>query len=427
MDVDVLVIALSVLVFAVLAGRLGGTPVTMPMIFTTAGAVLGAHGLGVINAGADSGAVSVLAEVTLVVVLFTDASRMHLGTVVRDHSIALRLLLVGMPLAMVLGWLVGLVLFPDSPWATVALLAVVLAPTDAALGQSFVTNDAVPLRIRQGLNVESGLNDGLALPFLLIVIDLARHDAGGVIEYVGLFAAMVGIGATVGAATGWAGGKVLVWSARRGWTTETTLRLGTLSLAAVAYAGSEAIGGNGFVAAFVAGLTVGTTARSLLEAASVFAEAEGQLLTLLTFLFFGAVVAADVITAFSWTTLAYALLSLLVVRPLAASLALLGAGLSRPSVGFLGWAGPRGLASIVYAVLIVEAGGIQGAEELFTIAAWTILLSVLLHGLSAAPLSRAYGRFVDDRLPASSAERRRVSDLPVRLPPHHGRQAEEQA
>ncbi|WP_435741912.1 cation:proton antiporter [Nocardioides sp. SYSU DS0663] len=427
MHVDVLAIALTVLAFALLAGRLGGTPVTMPMIFTAAGALLGAHGLGVVDVGVDSAAVSVLAEVTLVVVLFTDASRMHLSTVVRDHSIALRLLLVGMPLAMVLGWLAGLVLLPDVPWLTVALVAVVLAPTDAALGQSFVTNEAVPLRIRQGLNVESGLNDGLALPFLLVVVDLARHDSGGPMGYVGLFAAMVGLGTLVGAATGWLGGRILERSSRQGWTTRTTQRIGTLSLAAVAYAGSEAVGGNGFVAAFVAGLTVGTTARSLLETTSVFAESEGQLLTLLTFLFFGAVVAGGLVDDAGWATLGYALVSLLVVRPLATTVALLGAGLSWPSVGFLGWAGPRGLASIVYAVLIVETGGVEGAEQLFTVAAWTILLSVLLHGASAAPLSRAYGRFVDARLPASSMERRPVSTLPVRLPPHRGRRAEEQA
>ncbi len=427
MDVDILVVALAVLCFALLAGRLGGTPITMPMIFTGAGLLLGTHGLGLVDVGADSEVVSILAEVTLVVVLFTDSSRMHLGTVLAEHSLALRLLLVAMPLAMVLGWLAGLLLFPGAPLVAVALLAVVLAPTDAALGQSFVSNDAVPVRIRQALNVESGLNDGLALPFLLVLVDLAKDEAGSVLDYVGLFAAMVGLGTAAGALVGWAGGKVLTWSADRNWTTDTTRRLGTLSLAALAYGGAEAVGGNGFVAAFVAGLTVGTTARDLLTSTSVFAESEGQLLTLLTFLLFGAVVAGSVMTEVSWRVLVYALASLFLVRPLAAAVALLGARLSRPTVGFLGWAGPRGLASIVYAVLVAEAGGITGAEDVFTAASWTIILSIVLHGASAAPLSRAYGAHVRRHLPEDSPERRPAEPLPVRLPPRHGHGAPDRA
>lgn len=427
MDADILLIALTVLVFALLAGRLGGTSLTMPMLFTGVGLLLGEHVLGVVDVGLDSEAVSILAEITLVVVLFTDASRMHLGSVLREHSTAVRLLVVGLPLAMVVGGLVGALLYPDLPLVTVALLAVALAPTDAALGQSFVTNDAVPRRVRQSLNVESGLNDGLALPFLLVLIDVAHSEAGGFWHYVGLFASMVGLGVLLGALTGWLGGKVLTWSSGHDWTTGTTQRLGTLSLAAVAYAAAESAGGNGFVAAFVAGLTVGTTARSLLEDTSIFAEAEGQLLTLLTFLFFGAVVAGDVISELTWQAAAYAALSLLAVRPLATAAALLGARLSWGSVAFLGWAGPRGLASIVYAVLIVDSGGITGADEVFQVAALTIVFSIVLHGLSAAPLSRKYGGYVDRALPKDAPERAEVTELPVRLPPRRGRTAAEEA
>lgn len=427
MDVGILLVALAVLVFAVLAGRLGGTPVTMPMLFTALGLLLGEHVLGIVELGVDSEGVSVLAEVTLVLVLFTDASRIPLGAVVRQHLLAVRLLVVGMPLAMVLGALAGVLLFPELSLLSIALLAIVLAPTDAALGQSFVTNDAIPLRIRQALNVESGLNDGLALPFLLVVVDLAREEAEGWVHYALLFASMVGLGVLAGAVTGWAGGRLLQRSAARGWTTETTQRIGTLSLAAIAFALAESVGGNGFVAAFVAGLVVGSTARSLLEATSIFAEAEGQLLTLLTFLTFGAVVAGGVIADLTWEAAAYAVLSLVLVRPLATGTALVGTGVSAPTVAFLGWAGPRGLASIVYAVLVAESGGIEGAEQIFQVAAWTILLSVVLHGLSAAPLSRRYGAFVDASLPETAPERQEVSALPVRLPPHRGRAAEEQA
>ena len=426
-EIDILLISLAVLGFALLAGRLGGTPVTMPMLFAGAGLLLGKYGLGVVDVGLDSESVSVLAEVALVAVLFTDASRMHLGSVLRQHVIAVRLLTVGMPLAMVFGAVAGMVLYPDLPFMTVALLAVALAPTDAALGQSFVTNDAVPTRIRQALNVESGLNDGLALPFLLVLVDLARSEAGDVWHYVWLFVAMVGFGTLAGAVTGWLGGKLLTWSARHDWTTETTQRLGTLAIAAIAYAAAESIGGNGFVAAFVAGLTIGTTARSLLGTTSIFAETEGQLLTLLTFLFFGAVVAGGVLFDLTWQTAAYAALSLLVVRPLATVVALIGSRLSWRSVAFVGWAGPRGLASIVYAVLIAGAGRITGADEVFNVAAWTIVFSILLHGLSAAPLSRRYGHYVDTALPTDAPERQDVDELPVRLPLRRGLKAEEEA
>ncbi len=426
-DVDILLIAAAVLGFALLAGRLDGTPVTMPMIFAGAGLLLGEHVLGVVDVGLDSEGVSVLAEIALVAVLFTDASRMHLGSVLREHFIALRLLTVGMPLAMIIGAVVALLLFPDLPLATVGLLAVALAPTDAALGQSFVTNHAVPKRIRQSLNVESGLNDGLALPFLLVMVDVARSEAGGIGSYVWLFVSMVGFGTLAGAVAGWLGGKLLSWSARNDWTTDTTLRLGTLAVAAIAYGAAESIGGNGFVAAFVAGLTIGTTARTLLKTTSVFAETEGQLLTLLTFLFFGAVVAGEILPELTWQIAAYAALSLLVVRPLATVVALIGSRLSWISVAFIGWAGPRGLASIVYAVIIVDAGRITGAEEVFNVAAWTIAFSILLHGLSAAPLSRRYGSYVDTKLPAEAPECQEVTELPVRLPPRRRGNVNEQA
>lgn len=425
-DKDLLVIALAVLAFALLAGRLGGTPVTMPILFTGAGLLLGTHALGIVEVGADTEVVSVLAELTLVVVLFTDASRMHVGTVLQQHSIAVRLLAVAMPLAMVLGTLAGAALLPGLPWLSLALLAVTLAPTDAALGQSFVADDAVPHRIRQALNVESGLNDGLALPFLLVLIDLARTDSDGVWNYLGLFAAMVGFGTLAGIVTGWVGGRLLTYSAQRHWTTDTTQRLGTLALPAIAYAAAESVGGNGFVAAFVAGLTVGTTARSLLKATTVFAEAEGQLLTLITFLLFGAVVAGAAVREVGWQVLGYAAVSLLLVRPFAVAVALIGARLSWPTVAFLGWAGPRGLASIVYAVLITDAGNVADADTVLHVAAWTILLSVALHGLSAAWLSRAYGHFVDKSLDADAPERATVPTLPVRLPPRHGQAADDE-
>ncbi len=415
MEQNILVVALAVLAFGLFAGRLRGTPVTAPMVFTAAGLVVG-EALGVLDVGVDNGFVSGLAEATLVVVLFTDASRMDLRTVAREHSLALRLLVVGLPLAIVVGALTGLLLLPALSLAAVGLVGVILAPTDAALGQSFVDNESVPQRIRQTLNVESGLNDGLAVPFLTVVLDIALRQADSVGSYALLLARLVGVGVVVGLLVGWLGGRALTWSAGRDWATASTQRLGTLALAAIAYAGSELLGGNGFVAAFVAGLAVGTTARSLLDGTTAFAEAEGQLLTLITFLLFGSVVAGQVLGALSWPVVAYAFASLLLVRPLAVAVSLLGSGVSPRTSAFVGWAGPRGLASIVYAVLVAEAD-VEGGELVFVVAAATILLSILLHGLTAAPLSNRYGRWMREQERGEAPERTPVSHLPVRLPP----------
>ncbi|QEA39283.1 hypothetical protein FGL86_09490 [Pistricoccus aurantiacus] len=416
MEANVFVVALAVLGFGLLAGRLQGTPITLPMVFTTAGILLGPGILGIVNFDVENETVSILAEATLVVVLFTDASRMELRAVWKEHDLALRLLGFGLPLALLIGTGAGWLLLPELSLGAVALLAATLAPTDAALGQAFVSNDAVPKRIRQTLNVESGLNDGLAVPFITVLLDVARHETGSFGGYVALFIALVGIGMAVGALTGWLGGRVLEWSAGHEWTTDTTQRLTTISLAAIAYAGAELLGGNGFVAAFTAGLAVGTSARSLLPRTTGFAEAEGQLLTLITFLLFGSFMAIDIFADITWQTLFYALVSLLLVRPIAVVISLWGSGLAPASIGFIGWAGPRGLASIVYAVLIAEATDVPGAEVVFAVAAWTILLSIYLHGVSAAPLSARYGQYITRTQHHSAPEHQATLSFPTTLP-----------
>lgn len=412
---DILVVALAVLAFSVLAGRLGGTPVTMPMIFTTAGILLGPALLDVVRLDPRDELVSVLAEATLVVVLFTDASRLDLRTVLREHSMALRLLLVGLPAAVLIGTGAGWLLLPGLPLVALAVLAATLAPTDAALGQSFVESPSVPSRIRQTLNVESGLNDGLAVPFVVILIDVALDRTGSLADYAVLLAQIVGLGFLVGGLSGWLGGRLLSWAHDRSWTTAASLRLGVVAVAGAAYSAAEVLGGNGFVAAFVAGIVVGATARPVLEHTTTFARSEGQLLALLTFLLFGVAIVGDILADLEWRYVVYALASLLVVRMLATALALLGSGVSAATVLYVGWAGPRGLASIVYAVLVVTTAGLPMSEEIFVVAGWTILLSVYLHGLSAAWVSRRYGASVEQGS-RDRPEHRHTSHLPLRLP-----------
>ena len=415
MEGNLIVVALAVLAFGLLAGRLDGTPITMPMVFTAGGLLLGPSALGLLDVQVKSEVVSALAEATLVVVLYTDASRMDLRTVVRQHQLALRLLGLGLPLAILLGTGVGLLLFPDLPVAAVALLATILAPTDAALGQAFVSNTTVPARIRQTLNVESGLNDGLAVPFLTVLLDVARSEADSPLAYAGLLAMLVGIGAGVGAVVGYVGGRLLTASADRGWGTETTQRLASVAVAVLAFAAAETLGGNGFVAVFVCGLVVGTTARSLLPATTAFAEAEGQLLTLLTFLLFGAVLVGDILGQLDLQIVLYALASLFLVRPLAVACSMLGSRARPATVAFVAWAGPRGLASIVYAVLVLDSDGVEGAQEVFVVAAATILLSVYLHGTSAAWLSAQYGARMTAGTRLAKMEHEPIEHLPVRL------------
>lgn len=422
---SILIVALAVLVFGCLAGRLSGTPVTMPMIFTAGGVLLGPIALDALDMKVDSEVVSVLAEASLAVILFTDAARLDLRTVWSEHGLALRLLLLGLPLSVLLGTGAGWLILPGIPLVAIALIAAALAPTDAALGQSFVSDETVPARIRQTLNVESGLNDGLALVFVLIFMDLAREETGSLGGYALVLGQLVGIGATVGVLVGWLGGWVLSRSVARGWTTDTAKRLATIAIAVVAYAGSEIASGNGFIAVFIAGLTIGATARPLMNSTSTFAEAEGQLLSLLTFGLFGAVFSSALMSGFDWRFMVYALVALLVVRPLAAGLSMIGNGLGMRTFAFVAWAGPRGLASIVYVVLIVQTAGVPGTEEILMVAGWTIMLSIFLHGVSAATISARYGAAMA-RVPKHHPEHLEISALPLRLPHRPRSQTEDE-
>lgn len=414
---NILIVALALLAFGCLAGRLSGTPVTMPMLFTAAGALLGPAGVGALDVDLDSQVVSLLAEASLAVILFTDASRLDLRTVWSEHDLALRLLLLGLPLAVLLGTGAGWLILPGLPLVAIALIAAALAPTDAALGQAFVSDKTVPARIRQTLNVESGLNDGLALVFVVVLLDIARQQINSPQDYILVLTQLVGIGVLIGALVGWLGGQLVSWSAARGWTTETTQRLATIAVAIVAYASSELASGNGFIAVFTAGLAIGATAKPLVERTGTFAEAEGQLLSLLTFGLFGVVFTAELVTGFNWHFVVYALVSMLVVRPLAVALSTIGNRVRIRTVVFIAWAGPRGLASIVYVVLIVETAGVPHTQDIFLVAGWTIVLSIYLHGLSAANISARYGAAMA-HVPKHHPEHRGTTELPLRLPFH---------
>ncbi len=381
------VVALFILAFGAISGKISKTMITPPILFVAFGYLVGSGGLALVEVGAEHPLIHLIAEMTLVLVLFTDASQIDLVRLVKEHKIPLRLLAIGLPLTMVCGALAAIGVFPNLSIWEALVLAIILAPTDAALGQAVVSSELVPLKIRQALNVESGLNDGIALPILLFFTCLATAKTGGHEDqnWLLLATAQVTLGPLVGLMTGYLGGKLVLWGKRSQWMNESFQDLSSLGLALFAFAAAEVIGGNGYLAAFCAGLVLGNTAKGICHCLYEFAEAEGQLLTLITFLFFGAVMLPGALHHLSWQMVVYALLSLTVVRLLPVLLSQLGLGLPPSTLLFVGWFGPRGIASILYGLLVLEEIGLGNREELFTITVITVLFSVFLHGFSAWP------------------------------------------
>jgi NhaP-type Na+/H+ or K+/H+ antiporter len=408
------VIAAGVVLFGLVSKRLEGTIITAPMVFAVFGLLIGEAVFGLAHLDFGHGFIHGLAEVTLILVLFSDAARIDLRQLRRDHNLPVRMLLIGLPLAIVLGTLVGLVLPLGLSFWEAALLAAILAPTDAALGQSVVSSRLVPTRIRQALNVESGLNDGIALPLVLLFACLASAaNAGEAEQNWILFGAMqVTLGPLAGVVIGGLGAWLIDRAAANGWMEESYEGLAILGVAFLAFAGAEITGGNGFIAAFVGGLVFGNRVRGRCGFVFEFAEAEGQLLTLLTFLIFGAAILPQAAGDIGWAAPAYTVLSLTVVRMLPITLSLFGAGVRLPTVGFLGWFGPRGLASILFALFVLEEAPMPAADHILAVTIVTVAFSILAHGVTAAPAARWYGAVA--RRMGECEENKPVSEMPTR-------------
>jgi NhaP-type Na+/H+ or K+/H+ antiporter len=384
---------------ALVSRRLATTPVSGPMVLVGAGLVCGPLGLDLLDLSRDAEAVQLLLEVALVAVLFTDAAGVRWSLLRRDDGLPLRLLGFGLPLTMLLGGLAGWLLIPGITVYEVALVAVILAPTDAALGQPAIADPRVPSTVRQGLNVESGLNDGIALPFFVVLLALATGDTEGAGAAEVFFLALV-LSTAVGAAVGWLGARVLAWCTAHGWVSEAWRRVPALVFAAVGYAVTVSLDGSGFIAAWVTGLVFGVVWRRTVPAAEAategpesvvgLAEEFGNLLASVSFFVFGAVLLGPALSSLDWRVVLYAILSLTVVRMVPVAAALAGSRFRLPTVLYVGWFGPRGLASIVFALLLLHDGP-SGAELLVDVVALTVGLSVVLHGATAAWAARAYG------------------------------------
>jgi sodium/hydrogen antiporter len=399
--IDLAILAIVVFALGLVSRRLDGTVVTPPIVFVAAGIVFGPAVLGLVEFGLDTHTVLLVSEIALSLVLFTDAASINLSVLRQNEGLPLRLLGIGMPLTIALGTASAALLLTDLTFWEAAIVGTVLAPTDAALGEAVVSNPRVPIRVRQALNVEAGLNDGLSIPFLALFLTLAvaEEELQPASYWIRFALEQVGLGILVGVGVGLVGGWLVNWASKREWMTGSFRRLALLALALIAWALADQIGGNGFIAAFVGGLAVGPTVERVGEQLIRFTEAEGQLLNLSVFFIFGVLV-IGLIQPLSWEVAVYALLSLTVIRMLPVALSLLGTHLRGVSVLFMGWFGPRGLASIVLGLVVVaEAPLIAGRDEMGVVVALTVLLSVLLHGVSAAPLSTAYAHRVEKMAP----------------------------
>jgi NhaP-type Na+/H+ or K+/H+ antiporter len=386
---DLAIVAALVFAWGTLSARLERFDVTAPITFVLAGLLLTHGPLAPLGVAPAPDVVKALAEITLVLVLFSDASLVGLRDLRADAGLYARLLGAGLPLTIGLGTLLAVALFPGMSIWLALLVGAALAPTDAALGAGMIVNPAVPARIRRLVNVESGLNDGIATPFVLVALAGAAGHASGTGP--GGAVGELALGVLIGVAVGGAGGWVVSVARRRGWAAEGFAGSAVLGLAICAYACALALHGNGFIAAFAGGLAFGGLGGRQGVRLVPFVEETGALVSLLVWLAFGAVAVVPALQNLTWQIVVYAVLSLTLIRMVPVAVALAGARLGRTAVTLVGWFGPRGLASVVFALLALEELGEHAAGPAVAVITVTVLLSVLAHGATADPLARRFG------------------------------------
>ena len=388
--------------YSVVASRLERTPVSGAVVYLFVGLACGTYGLGLVELDVGEEGLKRLAEFTLALVLFSDSSNANLSVLRKIEQIPIRLLLIGLPLTIAAGFGVGYFMFDQLTIFEVALLATMLAPTDAALGQAVVTNKAVPAPVRESLNVESGLNDGICVPVLLIFLAIATGEAANRSETASMIIHLplqaIGIGATVGLTLAILGSFLVKTSAARGWLTGTWTQIPVITLAMFCFAFSQWLGGSGFIGSFVGGLVFGglTKSHKVKEELLNGAEGTGNILSMLTWFIFGAVPFGKGLQDVSWQAIVYAVLSLTVVRMLPVFLSLIGVKMRGDSKMFIGWFGPRGLATVVFIVMVMDEQ-LPGNDTLVAVATWTVALSIIAHGVSAVPLAKIYAQRINRR------------------------------
>ncbi len=382
-------VVLLFVVYGLFSHRLAHSPITGPMVFTAAGLVVGlilerqGTPLSVMSGELQGNTVQLLLEATLVIILFSDAVVIDLAAVRKEAFLPGRLLGIGLPLTIAFGAVAAMVVFPDLGFWPAAVIAIILAPTDAALGQAVIANEDVPNLVRQGLGVESGLNDGIAVPFLTIAVAGAANEMATGGEIARVFIEEIGLAILVGIAVGWIGGKAVRYASRRGWMSREWRQVTVVSLALLSFVLADPIGGSGFIAAFVGGLAFGKIMRREYPDVCNFSEGIAHLLTMLAFFVFGLLILTPVLGFVTWETFLYAILSLTIIRIGSVAISLVGTSLGSRTKLYIGWFGPRGLASLVFMGTVVVESEPDSAAAIISVAATTVALSVLLHGLSA--------------------------------------------
>ena len=391
---NVAVLVVFAFIFSVVAGRIERSTITGPMVFIAFGVIAGPVGLGFLNLEVTNVELRVVADLTLALVLFIDAANADLSTV-RSHAlIPERMLLIGLPLCIILGVGVGMVVFPDVSLFELCILATMLAATDAALGKGVVTNKAVPARIREGLNMESGLNDGLCVPVLLVFLALATGsagDSGSSVLALKLVAQEIGIGLGVAVVFSLVGVKLISICVQRDWFTDVWIQIPVVTLALACFATAQTLHGSGYIAAFVGGLLFGHFAKEHTHELVMAGEGIAELLAMLTWVAFGEAVVGQSWAGMTLDVVIYSLLSLTLIRMLPNVIALTGTGEKLETKLFLAWFGPRGLASIVFCIIVINAD-LPSESVLVSTVVCTVTLCVIAHGLTANAWAKGIAR-----------------------------------
>lgn len=385
-----------VFLYSLISRRLERTVLTAPILFTALGMIMSVSHEALNELALDRKDLLVVAELGLVMTLFTDASRVSPRILKGKTNLPVRLLTAGMLLTVVLGVLFAMVVFRTLTWWEAGILAAILAPTDAGLGQVIVNSTQVPQRIRQALNVEAGLNDGLSVPFLMFFIALAEvteTSRGGTV-LARFLTEQLGYGMLVGIGVGLLGGWLLGFAHRKKWMAEHVAQLGVVTLPLACMVASEATGASMFIAAFVAGLATQAGFDKVGKHSVEFADGWGQFFNYFVFFMFGLLV-TRAWTQFNLTIVTYGVLSLTLIRMVPVAIALRGTRLSWPTVLFIGWFGPRGLASIVLGLVYLDGEtNLPGESTIKLVVMATILLSIFAHGLTALPAIGRYAKAI---------------------------------
>ncbi|WP_038175580.1 cation:proton antiporter [Vibrio pacinii] len=387
-------IAGIVFFYTLIAKRIENSGISGPIVYVIVGLLLGEYGFAIIGESLEMNQLRLFVDLTLALILFSDAAQSNLTVLKQKAMYPVRMLLLGLPGAIVLGTLFAVVLLDVLSLVEAAILATMLAATDAALGKAVISNPKVPAPVSEGLNVESGLNDGMCVPILLLLIAIATSSTDSQLttsHALMVFAEELGIGMVVGLSLAYIGAKLLQWSASKDWLSEVWSQLTVGAIALSSFGLAQTLHGSGYIAAFTGGLLFGHLASRHKHKLVLTTESMAELLAMLTWILFGAAVIGQVIGLFSANMIVYALISLTLVRMLPIYLSFLGTSVPKGHRLFMGWFGPRGLASIVFTIIVLDAD-LPGGQFIALTVTCTVILSLVLHGITARPLAERIGK-----------------------------------